>query len=155
MNGTLSALRAASRAPSVKRVVLLSSAGAVIDPTATGPRVYDETCWNEADPAEVARLGRDASGVSKYRVSKICAERAAWKFYEDARTDAEAGGSELGWDLTVLNPPWVFGPVLHDIRGGPETLNASNVCWYMAVVHRQFTGNPCVTMLHTPWPLRG
>ena len=127
--GTLSALRAAARTPSVKRVVFLSSAGVVIEPVpGPTPRVYDETCWNDADVREVQEKGRAASQLAKYGASKVIAERRASELYEQAK----AAGAE--WDFTVVVPGWVFGPVLHEVSGGPEGLNASNYVWYNAVV---------------------
>lgn len=140
--GLLAALRAAARSPSVRRVVFTSSCATVVDPHATGPRVYDEECWNEGDIAEVESKGREASAVSKYRASKIVAEHAAWKFFEDAKAEAAARNEECRWDLVVLNPPWVFGPVLHEVHGGPETLNASNVFWHSAVMKEKPLGFP-------------
>ena len=62
--------------------------------------------------------------------SKIIAERKGWEFYEQAK----AGGAECHWDLAVVIPPWVFGPVIHEVKGGAETLNNSNAFWYNAVV---------------------
>ncbi|KAH9918741.1 NAD-P-binding protein [Epithele typhae] len=143
--GTVSALRAAARTPSVRRVVLLSSFATVIDPRApvSGPdaraRVYDGACWNEGDPAEVARLGRASTGVNKYRASKVAAERAAWAAYGEAKA---AGGGSCAWDLAVVNPPWVFGPVMHEVRGGPETMNESNKYWHRTVFEGKPVGVP-------------
>ena len=44
------------------------------------------------------------------------AERAAWKFVEENKTT---------FDLTVLNPDIVIGPMIHPIRG-PKFVNESN-----------------------------
>ena len=141
VRGTLSALRAAARTPSVQRVVITSSCAAVVDQDAVGglsARVYDESYWNEADVETVAREGRAASWAKKYAASKVAAERAAWAFYEEAKSKAAASG--CGWDLTVLVPPAVFGPVLHEVRGGPETLNVSNAMLYNAIMNGKLGG---------------
>ncbi|KAH9911682.1 NAD-P-binding protein [Epithele typhae] len=116
--GTVSAARAAARTPSVRRLVLLSSFAAVLDPRVPG------------DPGEVARRGAASTGLNKYRASKVAAERAAWAAYEEAKAE---GGGACAWDLVVVNPPWVFGPVVHEVRGGPETTNESNRHWHRAV----------------------
>lgn len=38
----------------------------------------------------------------------------------------------------TINPPWLFEPVLNEIKGGPESLNLSNSYWYDAVVKGEF-----------------
>ena len=130
VQSVLGVLRSVSRpsTSSVKRVVFVSSAVTFVDRLATCPRVYDETCWNDADVREVQEKGRAASQLAKYGASKVIAERRASELYGQAK----AAGAE--WDFTVVVPGWVFGPVLHEVRGGPEGLNASNYVWYNAVV---------------------
>ena len=126
MHGTTGILRSAlQHAPSVKRIVVTSSCAAVLTPS-TEPRVFSEEDWNEASIAEVKEKGRAAGAPAKYRASKTLAERAAWEFYEKHK-------SEVGWDLVVLNPPFVFGPFLHDVPN-PESLNESARDWYDTVV---------------------
>lgn len=133
VNGTLGVLRAAAtRASSVKRVVYVSSCAAVLTRDVPTPRVYDETCWNDADVTAVQTLGRAAEPLAKYCASKIFAERAAWAFYEEQK-------GALPWDLVVVNPPWVFGPVLHEVRGGLESLNDSNRLLFEAITKCSFT----------------
>ncbi len=133
VNGTLGVLRAAAaRAASVQRVVYVSSCAAVLTRNAPAPRVYDETCWNDADVTAVQTLGRAAESLAKYSASKIFAERAAWAFYEENK-------GALSWDLVVVNPPWVFGPVLHEVGRGPESLNDSNRLLFEAVTKGSFT----------------
>ena len=92
--GTLRVLRAARHA-GVERVVLTSSAVAVIygHPPQTAP--FDETGWTNLDAGP--------SCVSLYAKSKTLAERAAWEFL-DREGDA--------LQLAVVNPVGVFGPVL-------------------------------------------
>ncbi|KAI0765168.1 D-lactaldehyde dehydrogenase [Fomes fomentarius] len=143
VEGTLNALRAAAASGCVKRVVFVSSCVTVLDPLATGPRVYDETCWNESDVAEVETKGRGAAQLSKYCASKTLAERRAWEFYERATEKAKAEGKgSAPWDLTVINPPWVFGPVLQEVKGGvPEGLNDSNGSWFNTVMKGEYDGS--------------
>ena len=126
MHGTTGILRSAlQHAPSVKRIVVTSSCAAVLTPS-TEPRVFSEEDWNEASIAEVKEKGRAAGAPGKYRASKTLAERAAWEFYEKHK-------SEVGWDLVVLNPPFVFGPFLHEVDK-PENLNESARDWFETVV---------------------
>jgi nucleoside-diphosphate-sugar epimerase len=93
--------RAARSHPSsknVKRIVVTSSVAAVQhDPDM--PLVFSEKDWNEQAPAAVEEKGRAAAPMHKYQASKTLAERAAWKLYEENKSQ--------GWDLVVLNPPYV------------------------------------------------
>ncbi|KAI0674149.1 NAD-P-binding protein [Trametes maxima] len=134
VNGTLSILRAAASTnglASVKRVVYLSSCAAVFDQYSTVPREYTEADWNEADPREVVQKGRGASPLAKYCTSKTFAERRAWAWYEDNK-------ATLPWDFTVVNPPWVFGPTLHEVGSKPESLNDSNKLLWNAITQGSF-----------------
>ena len=85
--GTLRALTAA-RAAGVKRVVLTSSAVAVLDGS-DAPQ--DEANW----------CNLAARHVSAYAKSKTLAERSAWDFVKAA-----------GMALTTINPGFVLGPPL-------------------------------------------
>ncbi|KAJ7657253.1 hypothetical protein DFH06DRAFT_1197770 [Mycena polygramma] len=117
IHGTVGILKSALKhGKSVKRVVVTSSCAAVLQ-VEPQPKVFSELDWNEQAPKEVAELGREASPISKYRASKTLAERAAWDFVEKHK-------SEIGWDLVVLNPPFVFGPTIHETPT-PEALNTS------------------------------
>ena len=129
VNGTLGVMRSATspnQRLSVKRIVFLSSCATILTRNAPEPRVYDESCWNDADVQEVEEKGRDASPLTKYSASKVLAERRAWEFYEEKK-------AELPWDFVVVNPPWVFGPTLHEVGGEPESLNSSNKVLYNAI----------------------
>lgn len=125
MQGTTGILRSALKyGTAVKRVVVTSSCAAVLtqDPN---PRVFSEDNWNEHSIREVETKGREASPFDKYRASKTLAERAAWKFVEENK-------SSIGFDLVVLNPPFVFGPILHELDN-VENLNSSMHDWWTAV----------------------
>ncbi|KAK7687132.1 hypothetical protein QCA50_009635 [Cerrena zonata] len=58
--------------------------------------------------------------------SKTLAERAAWTWYEKNK-------SSISWDLVTLNPPYVFGPIIHECKG-VESLNTSAGLWYAMVL---------------------
>ncbi|KAF8206881.1 hypothetical protein K438DRAFT_1577352 [Mycena galopus ATCC 62051] len=118
VDGTIAILRSAQKhGKSVKRVVVTGSVVSVmqIEPK---PRVFTEADWN-AQAIKAAEQGRAGALEVRlsYAVSKTLAERAAWDFVEKHK-------SELGWDLVVLNPPFVFGPTIHDVPT-PSTLNTS------------------------------
>ena len=70
--------------------------------------------------------GADAPIADKYCASKALAERAAWKYWNDHR-------GEVGWDLVVLNPSFVYGPILHEVDK-PEHLNESMRMFYDAAI---------------------
>ena len=54
--------------------------------------------------------------VLGYNVGKKYAEQAAWKFIKDNKT---------AFDLTVINPDIVLGPMLHPVSG-PKSVNETN-----------------------------
>jgi dihydroflavonol-4-reductase len=91
VNGTRSVLEACGSAGGVKRVVLTSSFAAITDEP--DGRLLTEADWNEK-----STLKRNP-----YYLSKTAAERAAWAFMEQ---------SSPGFDLVVINPPYVLGPSL-------------------------------------------
>ncbi|KAJ7657233.1 D-lactaldehyde dehydrogenase [Mycena polygramma] len=130
VQGTLSILTSALKyGTSVKRVVYTSSTAAVLQ-VEPEPKTFSELDWNEQAPREAKELGRAASGITKYRASKVLAERAAWDFVEKHK-------GEIGWDLVALNPPYVHGPMIHEVStpdalglsmAPPEALQTGN-CW--------------------------
>jgi dihydroflavonol-4-reductase len=91
VNGTRSVLEACRSAGGVKRVVLTSSFAAITDEP--DGRLLTEVDWNTK-----STLKRNP-----YYLSKTAAERAAWAFMEE---------SSPGFDLVVINPPYVLGPSL-------------------------------------------
>lgn len=126
MHGTTSVLASAAKyGQDVKRVIVLSSCASVIEPSAQ-PRTFDENNWNEWSIKEVETKGKDAGNAEKYRASKTLAEKAAWAFYEKNK-------ASLSWDLVVLNPPFVFGPVLHAVDSS-ASLGTSAGDWYKTVL---------------------
>ncbi|WP_289084296.1 NAD-dependent epimerase/dehydratase family protein [uncultured Sulfitobacter sp.] len=94
VKGTQNVLNAATRAKSVKRVVLTSSCAAIfsdINDVLNAPGgILTEEVWNETSTLE----------DNPYSLSKTLAEKAAWKIAE--------GQSQ--WDLIVINPALVVGP---------------------------------------------
>ncbi|KAG5635177.1 hypothetical protein H0H81_012139, partial [Sphagnurus paluster] len=125
VNGTIGILKSAVKnGNSVKRIVVTSSCGAVLEVGVD--KVFSEVDWNEPSIREVEEQGDNAPPASKYRASKTLAEKAAWEFYEKNK-------AEIKWDLAVLHPPYVFGPVIHDVKD-PASLNITMRMWYDAVL---------------------
>jgi len=109
-------------APQVKRVVITSSCAAVYDTNSKVPGVFSEKDWNISSGERIKEKGRDVPQVDKYRGSKALAERAAWKWM-----DVHKG--QIGFDLAVMNPPFVFGPIIHEVPK-VESLNTSVNIFY-------------------------
>ena len=133
VNSTLGILRAATKVPSVKRILTLSSAAAVYETTSVGPNTWDESNWNVADVEAVKKEGRAASQRAKYFASKTLAEQSAWAFYREQK---EKGA--IGYDFVSVCPPYVLGPILHEFDGKAENINHSNAFLYNAVIKGEF-----------------
>ncbi|KAJ3786733.1 D-lactaldehyde dehydrogenase [Lentinula aff. detonsa] len=130
LNGTRSILKSALNESSIRRIVVTSSSAAILS-ILPERKVFTELDWNEQSIEEV-KQGKNASQVSKYRASKTLAEKAAWDFYEASNTNRS-------WDLVVLNPPFVFGPIIHDVSS-PAALGTSAGDWYNSVVRPDMGG---------------
>ncbi|KIP03369.1 hypothetical protein PHLGIDRAFT_110983 [Phlebiopsis gigantea 11061_1 CR5-6] len=138
VRGTLSILQSAlAHGDTVKRVVITSSTAAIASPSPT-PRVFTEADWNEYSPRVVAEQGAAAPPADMYRASKALAERAAWDFVAKHK-------ERIGWDLAVINPPFVYGPVLHEVSD-PEQLNTSMVDWYRNLVKSSKTNEQLLSI---------
>ncbi|KAI5078686.1 hypothetical protein GOP47_0006357 [Adiantum capillus-veneris] len=97
VQGTLNVLRSCIKTRSVKRVLHVSSAGAIRTPGKDdADRVFDESCWTDVDFCLKSKM----SGWP-YFVAKTLGERAAVEF---ARMH--------NLDLVVANPTLVTGPFL-------------------------------------------
>jgi len=103
-------------APGVKRVVITASVACIVYDKGK-PSTFDETDWNKESVEVVEKLGKAASPIHKYRASKVLAERAAWDFVEKNK-------GTISFDLVTINPPMVFGPVIHEVSH-PDSLNTS------------------------------
>ncbi|GAA5856956.1 hypothetical protein JCM9279_005030 [Rhodotorula babjevae] len=114
VQGTLSALQAAKKEPKVKRVVITASFACIVEPKEP-VYTFTERDWNEFSPNEVKIKGDKADPSQMYRASKTLAEKAAWDFIEKEKPS---------FDITTIQPPLIFGPVLHDVKK-PDSLNTS------------------------------
>lgn len=114
--GTTGILKAiAKSAPGVKRVVITSSFAAILDASKLSDpnTTFTEKSWN---PVTIQDIHKDNS--TAYRASKKLAEKAAWDFVADKSNNAK-------FDLVTVNPPMVFGPVVHHLAS-LDTINTSN-----------------------------
>ncbi|KAF6787332.1 3-beta hydroxysteroid dehydrogenase isomerase family protein [Colletotrichum sojae] len=122
IRGVLSLLDAAAKSK-VKRIVLTSSFGAVLDmgrPEST-PWTYSGNDWNPITYDET--VAPQATPQDAYRGSKTFAEQEAWNFV-DQRSP--------GFDLVTLCPSMIFGP-LATSPTSPNDLNESNkMLWKVA-----------------------
>jgi nucleoside-diphosphate-sugar epimerase len=105
VNGTMTVLRAASKCSSVKKVVLTSSCAAINDGHKNNERIFDETCWTKLDSKK----------VENYAKSKTIAEKTAWDYWNSLNPMTK-------FELTVLNPTFITGPVLSSVEHGSATI---------------------------------
>lgn len=112
----------AAHAPQAKRVVITSSFAAMVDfSKGLWPgHTYNEADWNET----TYDYAKTADAIVCYCTSKALAENAAWKFMSEQKPH---------FDLTVLNPPMVFGPAAHVV-----SLSAMNTSAWD--IHRFLSG---------------
>jgi nucleoside-diphosphate-sugar epimerase len=102
VKGTTSILNSALKyGDTVKRFVLTSSSVAILESSAV-PRVFNESDWNNAAVEAVKTQGSAAGPFALYMASKTLAEKAAWEFVAEHK-------SEISWDLVSINPAYVFG----------------------------------------------
>lgn len=132
----LSALNHAN--DTVKRVVITSSCSAVLTEDPEHVRTFSENDWNDKAVKDVEENGRNARPVDMYHASKTLAERSAWQFIEENK-------GKVNFDVVALNPPYVFGPVLHDVKRGDE-LNMSMSLFYNSIVKFDKTPEELVTI---------
>ena len=102
VQGTINVLSACAECGTVKKVVLTSSIAAIScglcgHPNRSG-HTYSEDDWSPEN------------GCLPYERSKLLAERAAWDFVKELP-------DEKKFDLVVVNPAFVQGPVLTGLAG--------------------------------------
>jgi dihydroflavonol-4-reductase len=105
VKGTANVLNEANRTPSVRRVVLTSSVAAIysdaIDVAATPKGILTEEVWNTTSSLE----------HNAYSFSKTLAEQEAWRIAK----------AQNQWDLVVVNPSFVLGPMLNPTETTSES----------------------------------
>jgi dihydroflavonol-4-reductase len=113
-DGTLRVLRAA-QSKGVKRVVLLSSIGAIFEGREGENKTFDENDWSNLEKA-----------YSSYHKSKTLAELAAWDFIRGVENKSRM-------EMVSINPSNVFGPVL-------DGHHHSSTEWYLTIMHAEVPG---------------
>ncbi|KIY65832.1 D-lactaldehyde dehydrogenase [Cylindrobasidium torrendii FP15055 ss-10] len=123
----------------LQRLVFISSC-ASIQVYSTGNVTVDENTWNEDPIRECEENGVKADPLSKYCAGKCLAEKAVWDIYNSNKAN-------LKWDLTVVNPPWVFG-----VSGSTSYANAppSTQLFYNAIVKGDFGAAGTASALTSP-----
>ncbi|KAK8693356.1 hypothetical protein V6N13_070941 [Hibiscus sabdariffa] len=101
IKGTLDVLISCAKIPTIRRVVLTASIVSVLynENPLTPDVVVDETWFSDSSFC--------VKNKHWYMASKTLAEEAAWKF-----------AKENGIDLVVLNPGFMFGPLLQPTLNG-------------------------------------
>ena len=113
----------ASMNSGVKRVVLTSSFGAVLDmarPEST-PWTYSSKDWNPITVQEAT--APTATPQDAYRASKTIAEQEAWKFVKEKKPQ---------FDLVTLCPSMVFGPLAVPPKSTAELNESNRMLWRVA-----------------------
>lgn len=103
VEGTLNVFNAALNA-NVERVVFTSS-GLCISGYEYKAKTFNENDWVDIEDAKTA-----------YQKSKILAEKAAWKFFNEKKKK-----NEKCFELAVIVPTFVLGPVLSAASGSSVT----------------------------------
>ncbi|KAJ5356973.1 3-beta hydroxysteroid dehydrogenase/isomerase [Penicillium concentricum] len=101
--------------PYVKRVVLTSSAGAIVDPIVGFDRIhpYTEGDWTKVTWDEAA----NGSGNLGYIGSKQFAEKTAWDFIQNEKPS---------FDLVTICPTFIIGPIIiptQNMRANPSFIS--------------------------------
>ncbi len=121
VKGTVNVLNAANKSGSVKKIILTSSVAAVhgdtVDMKNLGLKEFTEEHFNESSSKK----------HQPYYYSKVTAEKKAWELYE----------SQDNWELVVINPSFVMGPMLT-----PYSISESIILIKELVGGKYFLGVP-------------
>lgn len=135
--GTLNALRAAAKEPSVKRVVLTSSSTAAASPQPNKKFVIDSNTWND-EAVKAAWAPPPYEGLQRrldvYSASKTQGEKAAWKFLREEKPS---------FVLNTVLPNANMGLVLStEHQGYPSTAGWIRALWNGFDGHEDLKFNP-------------
>lgn len=114
LDGTLRVLRAAMK-EDVRRLVLLSTIGAIFDGHEGERKEFSEADWSDVDHPRLI-----------YHKGKTLAEQAAWKLINSDQNTSKM-------EMVAVNPTNVMGPVLD------EHLHTSTE-WYRTLMHAEVPG---------------
>lgn len=113
-DGTLRVLRTA-QSEGIRRVVFLSTVGAIIDGHQGENRAFDETDWTDIGKCRLM-----------YHKAKTLAEQAAWDFIHSADNRSKM-------EMVSINPSSVHGPVL-------DKHYHTSVEYYRTIMHAEIPG---------------
>merc|ERR1719343_1289851 len=118
--GTINVLRSCAKVAKMRRVVVTSSFGAIMNLGGSTPWpldfAYSEMHWNETS-APINGTFPEPQNVHAYRWSKTQAEKAVWDFVANENPHFSA---------TCICPPMVLGPNLQKLSS-PKELNQSSL----------------------------
>lgn len=146
VKGTTEILSGITRvAPSVKRVIITSSFAAIGDlagnPLSNSPKIYTREDWN---PVTYEQAIATQNPIITYPASKKFAEKAAWDFVKEGKSNFE---------LVTLCPPGVYGPLFDPSQmTKPEDLNESTGMIYKLFLRPGLKStDPVPTTFLYPW----
>lgn len=113
-DGTLRVL-AASQKAGIRRVVFLSTIGAIFEGHEGENKTFDESVWSDLSKIHLT-----------YHKSKTVAELAAWDFINSVE-------NKSGMELVTINPSNVFGPAL-------DAHLFTSVEWFKTLMHAEVPG---------------
>lgn len=121
IEGMKAIFSAAAQEPKVKRMVITSSFGAVLDVSRLSDPTWTFTAehWNPITYDE-AKVSKD---ILAYRGAKKYSELYAWDYIRDRKPH---------FDIAVLIPPMVYGPIVHPIAKVADLNMSSLDIWTIA-----------------------
>ncbi|EUC54215.1 NADPH-dependent methylglyoxal reductase GRE2 [Rhizoctonia solani AG-3 Rhs1AP] len=129
--GILDSIKA--HGPTVKRVVITSSTGAVY--TFQPGVKHNETHWNEYVIKAVEEKRDNLPPIFIYVYSKTLAEKAVWKWWsENEKT--------VNWDLATINPSFLMGAPIHSITSRDQLTSTNAVLSAIAAPHEDVSERP-------------
>ena len=105
---------------SVKKVIVTSSYAAIglFGAADDSNKVYTQDDWNPITIEKAEEIFSQGNERPAYQASKKFAEKSAWDF-------KKSGDNHVKWDLVVLNPPMIYGPMANK-PSTEKDLNESN-----------------------------
>ncbi|CAF0927992.1 unnamed protein product [Adineta steineri] len=122
----------------IKRIVITSSFASIFDPS-QGFRPgysYTEKDWCPLTYEQGAAAKNDPLTV--YRVSKVCAERAAWDFVEKEKP---------AFTIATICEPMVFGPSVNGFKSSDDIHTSNGMIWSVVTSGKDAK----VPEIRTPW----
>lgn len=133
--GTINVLTSCAKSQTVRRVVVTSSFGSVMNVGGNNPFPmdfhYSEEHWNKSS-APIDGVFPDPVNVHAYRWSKTAAERAAWNFVETQKPN---------FDVSCILPPMVLGANMQAITSEKD-LNQSSLILFKMLAGQMAHANP-------------